>query len=601
MKKYILTFLAITALFEAEAQPVIYPRDGRLDGYYYSFWYDECCWYSDTCSMYEIRGSSPIFQDIGPWQLYWPIAGWDTIDQPMKNIAKGDYTEYPMAITGLGVWQARPQDYRVDLPLGEKNGLPEYIYIMQYTTDSLIILDSARWDTAAPKLMMLPKNRDSLGQTDTNGYRQCVRGYFQVLLYEVNLPTPIVVDSCFYLVGTMYSNKVDQTTHRYITNSPTRYLMMRETSANFECGYQPCPSQLYHFSSGYFRTWYTPKQYGAILVKVTDFVNLDLRVNDPQMGSVETPSQRSRNTYQTFTAVPNYGYRFCCWDDGDTSNPRQIYLTQDTLFTALFFPIGFNRVVVTSNGEDFGQVSGGGVFETGDSTIISATPNYGYRFSSWDDGDTNNPRKVYVSHDTTFTAIFNYIGIYSVTLRGSDSIFVKVYGDGIFEGGDSALIRARFVPHNSELDTTSHYWMAFSTWDDGVVANPRTICVTQDTLITAIYEITSIYGISNPDEATRLFTLTPNPATGTVTVTVGHTPQSLRDSSPNLGEQFSLTLTDAAGREVMRKELSTLMNVSPDTGSQFSIPIDISGLPAGTYFVTLSTPAASGTQRLVVK
>ena len=87
-----------------------------------------------------------------------------------------------------------------------------------------------------------------------------------------------------------------------------------------------------------------------------------------------------------------------------------------------------------------------------------------------------------------------------------------------------------------------------------------------------------------------LFTLTPNPATGTVTVTVGI-----------LNSPMVLTLTDAAGREVMRKELSTLMNVSPDTGSQFSIPIDISGLAAGTYFVTLSTPTATSTQRLVVR
>ena len=64
---------------------------------------------------------------------------------------------------------------------------------------------------------------------------------------------------------------------------------------------------------------------------------------------------------------------------------------------------------------------------------------------------------------------------------------------------------------------------------------------------------------------------------------------------------MTFTLRDAAGHEVMRKELSTLMNVSPDTGSQFSIPLDLSSLPAGAYFVTLTTPTASGTQKLVVK
>ena len=98
-----------------------------------------------------------------------------------------------------------------------------------------------------------------------------------------------------------------------------------------------------------------------------------------------------------------------------------------------------------------------------------------------------------------------------------------------------------------------------------------------------------------------LFILTPNPATGRVTVTVGHNLQALThssvsraDSSPNLGEQLVLTLADAAGREVMRKELSTF-------NSQLSTTLDLSGLAAGTYFVTLTTPTATGTQRLVVR
>ena len=55
-----------------------------------------------------------------------------------------------------------------------------------------------------------------------------------------------------------------------------------------------------------------------------------------------------------------------------------------------------------------------------------------------------------------------------------------------------------------------------------------------------------------------------------------------------------LTLRDAAGREVLRKEFSIV-------NCQFSIPLDLSGLAAGTYFVTLTTPTATGTQRLVVK
>lgn len=38
----------------------------------------------------------------------------------------------------------------------------------------------------------------------------------------------------------------------------------------------------------------------------------------------------------TLTAIPNNTYRFLHWDDGDTSNPRQFIITQDSSFTAHF-------------------------------------------------------------------------------------------------------------------------------------------------------------------------------------------------------------------------------------------------------------------------
>ena len=51
-----------------------------------------------------------------------------------------------------------------------------------------------------------------------------------------------------------------------------------------------------------------------------------------------------------------------------------------------------------------------------------------------------------------------------------------------------------------------------------------------------------------------------------------------------------MTLTDAAGRELLNTKVSTL---------NFQLPI--SQYPAGTYFLTLRTPDATSTQRLVIK
>ncbi len=109
--------------------------------------------------------------------------------------------------------------------------------------------------------------------------------------------------------------------------------------------------------------------------------------------------------------------------------------------------------------------------------------------------------------------------------------------------------------------------------------------VTQDTAFVAFFDIasrdtTGIAPVANPAD---FFTLAPNPASGKVTLTIARP-----------GSRNELVVCDAAGREVMRKEFSIV-------NCQFSIPLDLSDLPAGAYFVTLSTPTASATQRLVVR
>ena len=42
----------------------------------------------------------------------------------------------------------------------------------------------------------------------------------------------------------------------------------------------------------------------------------------------------------------------------------------------------------------------------GSNEEISATANYGYQFSQWNDGNTENPRVVQATEDKTYTAYF---------------------------------------------------------------------------------------------------------------------------------------------------------------------------------------------------
>ena len=99
-------------------------------------------------------------------------------------------------------------------------------------------------------------------------------------------------------------------------------------------------------------------------------------------------------------------------------------------------------------------------------------------------------------------------------------------------------------------------------------------------------------GINAPVAKAPLFTLTPNPAHNSVTVTVN--PQL-----SILNSQLSISLTDAAGRELLNTKVSTLNPLLRGAGVCYSLPI--SQYPAGTYFVTLRTPDTASTQRLVIE
>ena len=58
-----------------------------------------------------------------------------------------------------------------------------------------------------------------------------------------------------------------------------------------------------------------------------------------------------------------------------------------------------------------GIVTGAGRYVVGSSIPVSATPNAGYRFVRWSDGDTNANRNVEIVNDITLTAEFTAINV----------------------------------------------------------------------------------------------------------------------------------------------------------------------------------------------
>ena len=192
----------------------------------------------------------------------------------------------------------------------------------------------------------------------------------------------------------------------------------------------------------------------------------------------------------TLEAMPNYGYHFTAWSDGDTTNPRTLVLTQDTAFTAIFDK---NIYAIDALTEDsvMGWAAGSDSVAYLDSVTLTATANYGYHFTKWSDGNNDNPRTVQVKANKTYTAQFAK-NTYTIALSVDTAIHGSTTGNGSYLYLDQLT-----------LEATPNYGYHFATWDDGTTDNPRTLTLERDTALTAIFD-NNMYTITTASNDTSL-------------------------------------------------------------------------------------------------
>ena len=187
-------------------------------------------------------------------------------------------------------------------------------------------------------------------------------------------------------------------------------------------------------------------------------------------------------TDHTIEAVPNYGYHFTQWSDGETDNPREFTLVQDTTFTALFAPNKYKLTIQYDN--TYGEVVGDqGTFDYLSEHSIQVNAKYGYHFTSWSDGVTYNPRTLVLTQDTTITASF------APNKYRFEAFADATMGAITGEQGEFDYL----TEHTVEAVQNTGY--LFTGWSDGVTDNPRTIVLTKDTSITALFE-QNLYNIT---------------------------------------------------------------------------------------------------------
>lgn len=139
---------------------------------------------------------------------------------------------------------------------------------------------------------------------------------------------------------------------------------------------------------------------------------ISTEVNEAERGSVSGGTTADYLSEVTLTAIANYGYHFVRWTDREgywadwnTDNPRTVQVLGDTTYSAVFEKNTYTITAQSAN-DIQGYVSAPSQAEYLDQVSLTAYPNVGYHFTQWSDENTDNPREIVLTCDTTFTAEF---------------------------------------------------------------------------------------------------------------------------------------------------------------------------------------------------
>ena len=193
---------------------------------------------------------------------------------------------------------------------------------------------------------------------------------------------------------------------------------------------------------------------------------------------------------ESVTAVPDSGYYFTSWSDGNSSASRTDGPVQSDLDVVAGFSL-YQYTLAYSAGANgsLSGIVGQTVFHGSDGTAVQAIPDDGYHFIQWSDGSTQNPRvDLAVQGDRSVSAAF---GINEYTLAYQAGLGGSIMGDStqtVEHGADATVVAA--VPDPGYL---------FVSWSDGITTTNRT-----ETNVQANLQVTAEFReqLSPPEDVT---------------------------------------------------------------------------------------------------
>ena len=311
----------------------------------------------------------------------------------------------------------------------------------------------------------------------------------------------------------------------------------------------------------------------------------------PIAGGTTTGSEQySANSSVTVEAVPNTGYVFVNWTEGETiasTSPSYTFiLTENRTLVANYSLVLENQfaVILSANPSAGGSTNGSGSFDAEENVTVAATPNNGYAFVNWTvDGEEVSTESSYtfaISANKTLEANFE-VKTYTLNVTAENGSVAKVPNEQNYNSGAEVVLTA--TPATGYEFTS---WSGDATGSD----NPLTVTMNSNQNITANFSI-----------IVTAFTLNVTAQNGSVSKNPDNVTYNDGDSveltpTPNSGYEFTSWSGDATGTD---NPLTVLMNSNKNITANFTLVNNpnIQGINLGSAgdFVVLSGSGITNT------
>ncbi len=135
---------------------------------------------------------------------------------------------------------------------------------------------------------------------------------------------------------------------------------------------------------------------------------------------------------------------------------------------------GKTYTLTVAAGEGGSVNNAGGAYNAGTVVSLQATAQSGFRFHSWSDGNTESPRALKITQDEAFFAVFLPEYRLSVSAETGGKVNNSVNG----------LYTEAFCV---EIEATPEEGWKFLRWSDDETDNPRTLYMTEDITLSALF------------------------------------------------------------------------------------------------------------------